>query len=937
MAEAENYYQMSLKQVYEALETSDEGLTKEAAERRLAEHGGNELITSGQKPKWLILLQQFKDLLVIVLLVAGIISYGLAIYSALSGNEYWPNLRDGSVMFFIVLINAVIGFFQEYKARRIVEQLRELIRSPTDVVRGGQAQEIDQRKLVPGDVVNIEEGDKIPADLRIIKASNLRTNEFSLTGESMPQDKVPDAIADKRPLADRDNMAFVGTTVASGTGVGIVVRTGMDTELGKIATMTEEATELKSPLQNELTALALRLTLIVVAISALLFVFALVQNMGLLVSATYALGIAVACVPQALPAQLTVAMSTASRRLAEKNAIVKSLPSVETLGSTNVICTDKTGTLTKNEMTVRRCWFDQHHYRFTGEGYKPEGDILDEADKKLSQEQIDAIEIMMDAATMASNAEIHEPDEDHPNWYPVGDPTEAALITMSTKIGTRSPEEDKENPEVQEFPFESERKRMSSVRQYEDGNILTLKGATSSILPIATRIYRDGEARELTEEDKKKIHEVEEEFSSQALRVLAIASRELPPTDTYEQEEVERKVTFLGLVGMIDPPREGVAEAIKECHEAKIDTLMITGDHATTARAIAEEIGLAEDGAECPVITGQEMEDLDDEKLVAILEKHQAVVFCRVSPSDKLRIVTVLEDKLNRVVAVTGDGVNDAPALKRAHIGVAMGQTGTDVAKEAAEVVLLDDSFPTLVHAVEEGRTIYNNISKVVLASLTTNTAELVAVLIGLVGIALGNYAIPILAIQILAIDLLAEIMPLTFLCFDPPAPELMKEEPRSRKKHILNLVTGSEVAFFGVLIGALAAGNFFLYMSRHGITLNMADVGGAAYARASAMTWLTIAFCQFVNILSRRYHYRSFFHPDTFTRNKILSTSILGSIILTLIGVYAPVVSDFLQFTGIQVTDWLYVFAAAGVFLFTWEILKVIRRAKRGAAVRSQ
>jgi Ca2+-transporting ATPase len=501
---------------------------------------------------------------------------------------------------------------------------------------------------------------------------------------------------------------------------------------------------------------------------------------------------------------------------------------------------------------------------------------------------------------------------------------------MSEKIGTRHPEEDVQTPEVAEFPFESERKRMSSVREIGGEYFLALKGGTDSVLSISKKIYRDGELVEMTDEDRDMIQEVKEEFSREALRVLALAWRPLGSEgQDWKEEEVERDVTFLGLVGMIDPPRDGVEEAIDECRQAHIDTFMITGDHATTAKAIGLEIGLARHEEETQVIAGAELKDMSDDELVEAMSDERGLVFSRVEPRDKLRIVKLLEDRMGKVVAVTGDGVNDAPALKRAHIGVAMGQTGTDVAKEAAQVVLLDDSFPTLVHAVEEGRTIYNNIRKVVLASLTTNTAELVAVLLGLVGMIMGNWAIPILAIQILAIDLLAEIMPLTFLCFDPPTPELMKEPPRSREDHILNLGTGTEVAILGCLIGGLAVGNYFLYMHRHGLELLQGDIRTLGYFRASTMTWLTIAYCQFVNILSRRYRYTSIFNRNILT-NRILFGSVVISMALVLAGVYLPGLSDFLQFADITLVDWLYVWGAAGIFLAVWEGIKAVRRSRR-------
>jgi len=465
----------------------------------------------------------------------------------------------------------------------------------------------------------------------------------------------------------------------------------MQTEMGKIASMTEETRKIKSPLEKELAVLANWLTGIVVVISGILFLVALWQGFSFVVSMIYALGIAVAAVPQALPAQVTVALSTTSKHLAERNAVVKNLPSVETLGSTTVICTDKTGTLTKNEMTVTTVWFNGKEYEVTGIGYEPEGEMLDADGKPLSQEQIDKIEIMMDAATMASNAEIHPPDDEHSGWYPVGDPTEAALITLSTKLGTRSPNEDEENPELHEFPFDSQRKRMSSVREFGKRQQLAMKGATDGVLSISTSIYRDHEIVPITEQDKERIKSLNEAYSKRALRVLAIAFRPLEPSGgDYVLDEVEKEIVFLGLVGMIDPPKEGVKEAIAKCHDAHIRIVIMTGDHAITAQAVGKEIGLSRTGEPAPVFTGAEMEEMSDEELTEVLEGTDAVIFSRVAPEDKLRIVKLLEAK-GEVVAVTGDGVNDAPALKRAAIGVAMGQTGTDVAKEAAELVLLDD------------------------------------------------------------------------------------------------------------------------------------------------------------------------------------------------------------------------------------------------------
>ncbi len=938
------YYQMAVKETLKELDTSPEGLSREKAEERLEKHGKNELTGKVQTPKLLLFLSQFKELLVVVLIVAGIISLFLGIYQDDPGS-----LKSAAAMFIIVVINAVIGFVQKYKAEQIIEKLKSLIKSPAQVKQDGKWKEIDQEELVPGDIIKVEEGDKIPADIRIIKSFNLKTNDFSLTGESMPQEKHSNPIKEDVTLADRLNMAYVGTTVATGNATGVVVSTGMDTEMGKIADMTEETGELKSPLQKELDLLARNLTSIVVVISAALFFVAIWQGLGLTVSLIYAVGIAVSAVPQALPAQVTVALSTGSNRLANKNAVVKNLSSVETLGSTTVICTDKTGTLTKNEMTVKKIWFDEEEYNLTGLGYKPEGTIEDEEGTELSQEQINELEIFMDAATLASSAEIHEPDDQHDSWYSVGDPTEAALVTMSTKLGTRHEREDEENPEIIEFPFDSERKRMSSVRdigeEYEDEKIeeafegdtegmrvLAMKGATDSVLSISKYIYQNGDVRKITEEDKQRIREINEKYSEKAMRVLAMAYRPLEKkSEDYTEEEVERDVIFLGLAGMIDPPKEGVDEAIESCHDAHIKTFIMTGDHAITAKAVGEEIGLSKDEEETPVVTGQEMKEIDDDELKLMMKSHESMIFSRVDPKDKLRIVKLLEED-DEIVAVTGDGVNDAPALKRAHIGVAMGQKGTDVAKEASELVLLDDSFPTLVHAVREGRTIYNNLKKTVLASMTTNGAELTTVLAGLAAIGLlgwSEWAIPILIIQILAIDLLAEIMPLTFLAYDPPSEEMMISPPRSQEEHILNLPRSVEVIFLGLLIGGLAAGNFWLYFQRQGLSLTVGDTPIMHYARATTISYLTLAYCQFANIMSRRYEYDSIFSKNFFS-NKIIVYSIIASVGLVFLGVYGPYISDFLEFASIGMMEWVQVIGAMAIFLGVFEIMKLTKRFKR-------
>jgi Ca2+-transporting ATPase len=772
-------YQLDVNQTLEAVKSSETGLTSSEAVQRLRQYGKNELQAKVQVPVWLVFLSQFKELLIFILILGGLISFFIG------------NIRDGSIIFIIVLVNAVIGFLHERKAGKIIDKLKTLIKSPAKVMRDGKLTEISQDNLVPGDIVEIEAGDKLPADLRLININGLKTNDFALTGESVPQEKKLDAIEEDAALGDRINMAYAGTTVASGSATGVVVATGMQTETGRIAGLTEEAGEAETPLQKELGRLANQLTVTVAIISVGLFVLGLAQDFSLYMSLVYALGVAMAMVPQALPAQVTVALTTGSNMLADRNAVVKDLPSVETLGSTTVICTDKTGTLTKNEMTVQSLWFDGRKYSVSGIGYEPEGEVLDEEGKAVSPEQVQKLEVIMDAATMSSNAEIHEPDQDHPFWYPVGDPTEAALITLSTKLGTRSPQEDEENPELQEFSFNSELMRMSSVRGFGDETRLVAKGSTSSILSVCKHFYQDGKEVSLGNQQIQEIKDINEEYSQSGMRVLAIAYRRLAQQKKeFTREQAEQDLVFLGLMAMIDPPKEGVKEAIADARAAHIRIFIITGDHPDTALAVGQEIGLGSPDEELTVVIGSELKKIDDAGLGKLLREKRSAVFARVDPEDKLRIVKVLEEQ-GEIVAVTGDGVNDAPALKRAHIGVAMGQRGNDVAKEAARLVLLDDNFSTLFHAIQEGRTIYGNLKKTIFASLTTNVGELILVLLGLLAAALWDYPIPILAGQILAVDLLAEIAPLTFLTFDPPDEDVMTMPPRKPGEYMLTLWGG--------------------------------------------------------------------------------------------------------------------------------------------------
>ena len=910
------WYKLSAEDAMAELKSEPAGLSSDEARERLAAHGPNELSEGKKISAVMRLILQLKDVFMIMLLIAAGISIAIGSYS------------DATIMLIIVVLNAVIGFIQEFKAEKIVDSLKKLISSSSKVFRDGSLKELPQQEIVPGDIILLEEGDKVPADVRIIESFNLKTNDVSLTGESLPQNKHSNTISDDSTLGDQENIAFLGTTVASGSAKGVVVATGMNTEMGKIADMAQEEERSLSPLQKELTVVAKRLTVFAVIVSGVILGASLYLDFSLIYALVYAIGVAVSVVPQALPMQITVALYQGVNSLAKKKAVVKKLSAVETLGATNVISTDKTGTLTKNEMTVQKVWFDGREYSVTGIGYEPEGSILDENGDELPQQQIDYMEILFDAATMASNAEIHPPDEEHHNWYPVGDPTEAALITLSTKMGTRSPNEDEENPELHEFSFDSVRKKMSSVRQYGDEKVLTMKGALDGVLAITKSMYRDGKEVPFTDDDRKVLQQINEKYSKQALRVLAVAYRKLESGVTdYVLEDIEKDVVLLGLVAMIDPPKQGVREAVEAAHAAHINTFIMTGDHAVTAQAIGKEVSLSQSGSEVPVITGKELSSLSDEELSSTMDHNESLIFSRVSPEDKLRIVKLLK-KQQKIVAVTGDGVNDAPALKSAHIGVAMGRTGTDVSKQAAELVLLDDSFPTLVSAIKEGRTIYYNLKKTVIASLTSNGAELTAVLLGLLGVSLLGWPVPILAIQILAIDLLAEILPLTALTFDPGSKDLMTSPPRRQGDHIVNRQSAAEIIVFGLLMGGLGFANFGYFIHRIGTELTSAHV---LYSRATTITYATIVAAQFINIMSRRYDRESIFSRNFFTNPKILwSVGLSAAMCLTVF--YVPGLNSFLNFSPMTLSDWASVAGAALIFLTAHEVLKLFKRMRNRA-----
>lgn len=910
------YYQHSKEETFKALSTRPDGLTENEVKNRLKIYGPNKLVEVESETMLVKGLRQFKDLLIIILIVAGFLSI------------YMDDYNSGIVLFLIVIINACIGFFQEYKAEKIMNALKLMINPKAKVIRGGVEIEVGSGELVPGDIVKLEEGDAVPADLRIFEEYELSTNDFALTGESNPTRKFTHAIRGTVPIGDRNNITFMGTTVATGNGLGIVIATGMQSEIGHIAHLSQSTSTELSPLQKEMNHLAKKLTILTLVIAAVMLLIALGVHFTLREAFIFAVGIASCMVPQGLPAEVSVALSLAAGRLAEKKAVVKKLSAVETLGATHIICTDKTGTLTKNEMTVQKLLIGEAEFEVTGTGYEPKGNVVDKSGEPLDPT---VYKLFFETGIFASNARVNPPDSEHPDWYAIGDPTEAALITLGEKTGLDPKEMDKKFKELREYPFDAVRKRMSSVRKSGEKTILYAKGSPQSILECCTTIWDGKTVRPITETDRELVKKKDDEFASSALRIIAFATREIPEfSKSVTMEEAEQQLTFLGLAAMMDPPREEVKEAMDMAAKAHIRVIIITGDYALTAEAIAKKIGLGGSDAtqKMTIVTGQELASMSDISLLQELINTN-LIFARTSPEDKLRIVTLLK-KSGEIVAVTGDGVNDAPALKKADIGVAMGKTGTEVAKNSSEIILLDDSFATLVAAVKEGRTIFRNIGKTVRSNLTTNTGELVAVLMSLAASALFKMPLAILTLQILAIDLVGQLLPITFLTWDPTEAGVMTQAPRNPDEHIFSKKTFKNILWSGGLMGLIAYGNFLLLFTRSGISLTSLTDTNPLYARATTLTYVTLVIISFMNMLSKRVgDTESVFSPYLWSNRRLLGSFIL-SIGFVMLLVYTRAANNFMQMAPLTAMDWFLAGAGGLIFLSIYEIIKWLERLKK-------
>jgi len=867
-----------IESILESLGSSRSGISEEAAKERLERFGPNELKEEKRTTPLELFLGQFKSILVIILIISAIVS---AFISVRQGEPF----TDTYVILIIVVLNAVLGFVQEYRAEKAVEALMKMVAPQVLVMRGGRESSIDSKDLVPGDVVLLEAGSRIPADSRLLEVANLQVDEAALTGESRPVTKSLGVLGEDAGVGDRRNMVFMGTVVTGGRAVAVVTETGMSTEFGKIAGMVQAVEQEEPPLKQKMERMGRQLGAISVILCIWVFLIGVfVHKFDLETMFMTAVSLAVSAIPEGLPAVLTITLALGVSRMARQQAIVRRLASVETLGSTTVICSDKTGTLTRNEMTVKRIESRGRIMDVTGAGYVPKGEFLlgDEGTDPLD----DDLDLLLRIGYLNNDAHLQE---NNGTWVVFGDPTEGALTVAGAKAGLSDSLKDT-YPRIGEFPFESARKMMSTIHGTpEDGKVAYVKGAPEVILGRSVSIRENGSVRRLTEEDRDRIQSAVMGMAREALRVLAMSYKDLPADVVdFEMDEIESGLTYVGLMGMIDPPRDEVPPAIKMCNQAGIRSVMVTGDHRLTAVAIAKEIGMLEGDDSSSVLTGADLEDMDDDELDEVIEEVR--VFARVSPEHKMRIAQSLK-RNGHIVAMTGDGVNDAPALKAADIGVAMGIKGTDVTKEASDMVLEDDNFATIVRAVRGGRHIYDNVTKYLRLMLAANFDEFIEITV----VTLLGLPLPFLPIHILWINLVTDGLPAVALSIDPPDPDLMQYPPRDPNEGLLSRFW--RFILFAAIVDFISDFIPFLYtyatvhaqeMALHGIEKVAYDV---ASTQARTVAFTSIVFFEFLLAYQSRSETHHIFAMGLkgWTENKMLFVSVVVSLAMQMAIIYVP------------------------------------------------
>ncbi|MDY0351140.1 MAG: HAD-IC family P-type ATPase [Desulfobulbaceae bacterium] len=882
------WYGLTEKEILHALGATENGLSGEEAGRRLAQYGPNRLVEEEKLSSLTILLHQFTSPLIYILLIAGVITVLLEEYI------------DSGVIFSVVVMNALIGFIHEHKAEESVRSLGKMVVPKAKVIRDSRELIVNSEVLVPGDIVLLASGARVPADLRLLHAIELKIDESMLTGESVPAEKVTSPLReDNLTPGDQRNMAFMGTTVVNGRARGVVTETGTGTVLGMIARNVREIGSVRAPLQDKINRFARMVGFLVLGASILLFFAGLLAGESVRGMFMIAVAGAVATIPEGLPIVVTIAMAIGVARMARQNAIIRKLPAVETLGSTSVIGSDKTGTLTRNEMTVRLVHDGAHTYEVTGSGYEPKGEILHECLPLGSKDCTDLFRVLR-IGLLCNESNLYL---DGDQYKIDGDPTEGALIVAAMKGGLRTEEEKKAYPLSAIVPFESERGFMATLHRHGAGQIIFAKGAPEKILDMCDQAAGAGPL------DREEIEGTAEAFAREGLRVLALAYREAgDEMDTLTYHDVTAGLTFAGLQGMMDPPREEVIAAVEGCRQAGIRVIMITGDHAVTARAIAARLGLA--GGDAEVVTGRDLEAMDDDMLYEAVRRVN--VFARVSPEHKLRITEQLK-RHGHIVAVTGDGVNDAPALKAAHIGIAMGRTGTDVAREASDMVLTDDNFASIFNAVKEGRIVFDNIRKVTFFLIPTG----IAAILSIIGTIVMGVPIPYVPAQLLWINLVTNGLQDVALAFEPGEKEIIQRPPRDPGEGIMTRVLVERTVLIGLLISAGVVVNFMTSLE-----------GGNSLEKARTVAVTTMVFFQFFQAWNARSETQSVFTMNPFS-NPFLFFSMLAAFLAQLAVIYVPVFQWIFRTEPISAAEWLRILGVSSTVILVIEADKLLRRTK--------
>ncbi|MCX4510663.1 cation-transporting P-type ATPase [Streptomyces sp. NBC_01619] len=897
--------------VFAALGTSPRGLTAAEVAARRDRFGPNELPWAGRRGLWRDLVGQFTDLFAVVLLVASAVTF---LAYALQEPRDVGTLQLAVAILGVVLLNAAIGFAQEYSAERTAESLQAMVPHTCRVLRDGERQELPAPDLVPGDVVVLEAGDAVPADCRLVDAHEVSVNNAALTGESDAVGRTGEPVASS-PVLEARNCVFMGTDVVAGSAKAAVFATGATTEFGRIYRLAAAAPRQKTPLQRQVALMARRVAGAALAIGAALFAVRVPTGQPLVETFVFALGVMVALVPEGLPATLSVSLAIGVRRMARRHALVKQLLAVEALGSTTVVCTDKTGTLTQAEMTVVQVWAGGVSHAVSGVGYAPVGEV---ADPGPTRDLLRAAGLCSNARLVPppANAGGHHPQPDHAGWRVLGDTTEGALLVAAAKAGVDLSDEEAAAQRVAEYPFDSDRKLMSTVHKTSDGYRVYVKGAPQELLARCTAIDWRGVRQPLTGELRAAVTAASDQLASQGLRVLAAASR--PVDDSHPaQHEAERELTLLGLVGMLDPPRPEVSDAVDACRRAGIRIVMVTGDHPLTAEAVARRVGIVRQPAPA-VVTGTRLDELDDAGLDTLLADSGELLLCRVSPEHKMRVVTALQ-RCGEVVAVTGDGANDAPALKHADIGVAMGASGTDVAREAAVMVLLDDSFASIAAAVRLGRSVYQNIRKFLIYLFSHNIAELVPILAATFA---GFPLVPITAVQILAIDLGSDVLPALALGAEPPEPDVMDRPPRSRRERLFSTTVMGRIVFLGGIQALGVTAVFFWHIHASGIPYSGFTEDTIVYREAITMVQAGIVVSQFFNALAVRTDRQSVFRIGLLSNPWLLAAGCFGIALMAAIS-YLPPLQALFNTAPLDAADWAVLAGFGALLLAAEEIRK--------------